>query len=53
MESKIAALEALKVTAASEFGSLEAIQHIATGMLLCSFEVWLVRSMFNNTSSLN
>jgi hypothetical protein len=42
MESKIAALEALKSTATSEIDPLEAIQHIATGMLLLSFEVGLV-----------
>lgn len=39
MENKIAALEALKVTAVDDMDTLEAIQHVAAGMLLCSFEV--------------
>jgi hypothetical protein len=42
MESKIAGLNALMVasfTSANEIDTLEAIQHVAAGMLLLSFEV--------------
>lgn len=36
---KISALRALSTSANTNIGSAECIQHVATGMLLCSFEV--------------
>lgn len=39
VELKISALKALAATSGSGLGTMEAIQHVAAGMLLCSFEV--------------
>ncbi|KAF7552726.1 hypothetical protein G7Z17_g4114 [Cylindrodendrum hubeiense] len=36
---KVSALRALSASANTKFGSAECIQHVAAGMLLCSFEV--------------
>jgi hypothetical protein len=43
MELKISSLKALAIASASEgsFGAKEVMQHVAAGMLLCSFEVTL------------
>lgn len=38
-EHKIAALKALADISGCEIGTTEAIQHVAAGMLLCSYEV--------------
>lgn len=38
-ELKIAALKSLGAVMGSDIGTKEAIQHVAAGMLLCSFEV--------------
>lgn len=38
-ELKISAIRALTVASKSEIGTTEAIQHVAAGMLLCSYEV--------------
>ncbi|KAI1470390.1 fungal-specific transcription factor domain-containing protein [Daldinia caldariorum] len=39
VELKISALKSLSAAAGSHFGTTEAAQHVAAGMLLCSFEV--------------
>ena len=39
VELKISALNALAVASKSDITSQEAVQHVAAGMLLCSFEV--------------
>ncbi|KAK6957465.1 hypothetical protein Daesc_000251 [Daldinia eschscholtzii] len=39
VELKISALKSLAAAAGSHFGTTEAAQHVAAGMLLCSFEV--------------
>lgn len=39
VELKISAIRALTAATGSEIGTTEAIQHVAAGMLLCSFEV--------------
>ncbi|OQE43619.1 hypothetical protein PENCOP_c003G02066 [Penicillium coprophilum] len=39
-ELKIAALKALGAASNREIGTMEAIQHVAAGMLLCSFEIY-------------
>ncbi|KAJ5952399.1 uncharacterized protein N7479_010812 [Penicillium vulpinum] len=39
-ELKIAALKFLGVASNCEIGTMEAIQHVAAGMLLCSFEIY-------------
>lgn len=41
-ELKIAALNALGAASTREIGTMETIQHVAAGMLLCSFEVCIV-----------
>jgi hypothetical protein len=41
MELKISSLKALALASKSSFGAKEVIQHVAAGMLLCSFEVTL------------
>lgn len=38
-ELKIAALNALSVASNREISAMETIQHVAAGMLLCSYEV--------------
>jgi hypothetical protein len=38
-ELKISALRALAAASKSDIGAMETIQHVAAGMLLCSFEV--------------
>ncbi|KAI0157862.1 fungal-specific transcription factor domain-containing protein [Hypoxylon sp. FL1284] len=40
VELKIAALEALKDGSKDEISTVEAFQHVAAGMLLCSFEIY-------------
>jgi hypothetical protein len=42
IELKISALEALAATSGKYIGTAEAIQHVATNMLLCSLEVGTV-----------
>lgn len=42
-ELKIAALNALSVASNREISAMETIQHVAAGMLLCSFEVCTFR----------
>lgn len=39
IELKISSLNALAAASMSNFGAKEVIQHVAAGMLLCSFEV--------------
>ncbi|KAJ5200191.1 hypothetical protein N7491_009009 [Penicillium cf. griseofulvum] len=39
-ELKIAALKALGVASNREIGTMETIQHVAAGMLLCSYEIY-------------
>ncbi|KAI5854500.1 hypothetical protein GGS23DRAFT_590628 [Durotheca rogersii] len=39
VELKISALKALSSVSADQIGTMEAIQHVAAGMLLCSFEI--------------
>ncbi|OJD13649.1 hypothetical protein AJ78_05906 [Emergomyces pasteurianus Ep9510] len=39
IEFKIAAIKALAAASNSHIGAVEAIQHVAAGMLLCSFEI--------------
>jgi hypothetical protein len=41
IELKISSLKALTRASKSSFGAKEVIQHVAAGMLLCSFEVIL------------
>lgn len=43
-ELKIAALKALGAASNREIGIMETLQHIAAGMLLCSFEVCIIIS---------
>lgn len=38
-ELKISALKSLAAASATQIGTVEAIQHVCAGMLLCSFEV--------------
>lgn len=39
VEDKISAIKALSTIVGTNMGTLEAIQHVAAGMLLCSIEV--------------
>ena len=39
LELKISSLKSLAIASKSTFGDKEVIQHVAAGMLLCSFEV--------------
>lgn len=39
LELKISSIKALAAASHADLGSKEVIQHVATGMLLCSFEV--------------
>ncbi len=41
LELKISGLKALATASKSNLGSKEVIQHVAAGMLLCSFEVYI------------
>jgi hypothetical protein len=44
VELKISAINALSAASRSDISTTEAIQHIAAGMLLCSFEVNIILS---------
>jgi hypothetical protein len=52
LELKISSLKALAAASHADLGTKEAIQHVATGMLLCSFEVSLLETWLKVESSL-